>query len=113
MAPAVGHHALISIHSLRVEGDVNAHKDQQRCHNFNPLPPCGGRRCSDARARLHLNFNPLPPCGGRLLVGELAKILKHFNPLPPCGGRHWTILSNSSFSDFNPLPPCGGRRVNR
>ena len=35
----------ISIHSLRVEGDCSA-PESVRCEpHFNPLPPCGGRRC--------------------------------------------------------------------
>ena len=33
----------ISIHSLRVEGDVNRIRYDLFKLNFNPLPPCGGR----------------------------------------------------------------------
>ena len=34
----------ISIHSLRVEGDQVRDIHTAAHHNFNPLPPCGGRR---------------------------------------------------------------------
>ena len=34
---------MISIHSLRVEGDTTAHHGGRRGGDFNPLPPCGGR----------------------------------------------------------------------
>ena len=57
---------LISIHSLRMEGDM---------------------RCAGVSAGLY-NFNPLPPYGGRLNCLVLPPGHKHFNPLPPYGGRH-------------------------
>ena len=57
---------LISIHSLRMEGDVNNRLFFILGGYFNPLPPHGGRRLN---RRLSLfsrrNFNPLPPHGGR------------------------------------------------
>ena len=80
-------------------------------HNFNPLPPHGGRpgRNTAARNRLvfqstpsawretnpipdhlyqHFYFNPLPPHGGRHRAGYRWKVSEfHFNPLPPHGGR--------------------------
>ena len=34
----------ISIHSLRVEGDQRAQANGGAPRNFNPLPPCGGRQ---------------------------------------------------------------------
>ena len=34
---------IISIHSLRVEGDFSPCRRKQYACNFNPLPPCGGR----------------------------------------------------------------------
>ena len=35
---------VISIHSLRVEGDSTPHISVQTASDFNPLPPRGGRR---------------------------------------------------------------------
>ena len=58
-------YSLISIHSLRVEGDMPA-----------------GMMAGSASY-----FNPLPPCGGRLRISHLPQRQGHFNPLPPCGGR--------------------------
>ena len=37
-------HRGISIHSLRVEGDSDGLQDLTCMSDFNPLPPCGGRR---------------------------------------------------------------------
>ena len=34
-----------------------------------------------------LNFNPRPPCGGRRYVNNRGYQQKYFNPRPPCGGR--------------------------
>ena len=56
----------ISIHAPRAGGDVNIRVPLQRGHDFNPRPPCGGRRSippSGGWQRLY--FNPRPPCGGR------------------------------------------------
>ena len=63
----------------------------QKCgvlHDFNPLPPCGGRQAEMPKASAtFFYFNPLPPCGGRLPAGMMAGNASYFNPLPPCGGR--------------------------
>ena len=61
----------ISIHSLRMEGDVCpelSHPGQT--HYFNPLPPHGGRPNVH---KIYFNvryFNPLPPHGGRQSWGD-------------------------------------------
>ena len=81
---------VISIHSLRMEGDNLDTGQASIDRNFNPLPPHGGRPC---------------PASIFLLVGI------HFNPLPPHGGRQTPKLSaNACAEHFNPLPPHGGRR---
>ena len=57
----------ISIHSLRVEGDVLALAAiRMAIKNFNPLPPRGGRHICEEQDALRQHFNPLPPRGGRL-----------------------------------------------
>ena len=58
----------ISIHSLRMEGDSNAGKQEKQSEHFNPLPPHGGRRSFLPHQIASFHFNPLPPHGGRLLV---------------------------------------------
>ena len=101
-------------------------------HNFNPLPPCGGRRrrcgrlCQrpqfqstpsvwretafdSCRRQIYRHFNPLPPCGGRQHGGRYRRTIKYFNPLPPCGGRRRVSPPVRRSINFNPLPPCGGR----
>ena len=61
---------VISIHSLRMEGD--------KCRQFWAIP--------------YIHFNPLPPHGGRLHFYKLLVYYLHFNPLPPHGGRHCVCI---------------------
>ena len=101
----------ISIHVLRVEDDTGGTiRTTWPLQNFNPRPPCGGRRRPNCRPSRKKHFNPRPPCGGRLPYSELITgkevisihVLRveddkgcaearvrgaHFNPRPPCGGR--------------------------
>ena len=56
----------ISIHSLRMEGDIISYRDNIADPNFNPLPPHGGRPCRNNIESALIHFNPLPPHGGRL-----------------------------------------------
>ena len=99
----------ISIHSLRVEGDVAGDDLRDTVGNFNPLPPCGGRLPICLKPASLNDFNPLPPCGGRHYSTLAPMCQMDFNPLPPCGGRLHSTTSNPSGNYFNPLPPCGGR----
>ena len=55
----------ISIHVLRVEDDPPMIVKPLAAGDFNPRPPCGGRRAGELCAGLWLDFNPRPPCGGR------------------------------------------------
>ena len=77
----------ISIHVLRVEDDrpVGVHRDQQA--DFNPRPPCGGRRHPRVYVAAYPHFNPRPPCGGRPAPRARHYLRRNFNPRPPCGGR--------------------------
>ena len=60
----------ISIHSLRMEGDQAETEVLQPFAHFNPLPPHGGRQTPKLSANACAeHFNPLPPHGGRLLLG--------------------------------------------
>ena len=94
----------ISIHSLRVEGDLLSQGCRGLARNFNPLPPCGGR----PQIRLHRSsqnhFNPLPPCGGRRQCQLSVRPHPHFNPLPPCGGRHQHYLRPARGTRFQSTP---------
>ena len=63
---AICGNTVISIHSLRMEGDAKARLAAAAAIHFNPLPPHGGRRTRIiANAVGAWNFNPLPPHGGR------------------------------------------------
>ena len=125
--------SLISIHSLRMEGDPLVSAEFTRMQNFNPLPPHGGRLSLRTRLYKLPYFNPLPPHGGRLkAIPQIILELWNFNPLPPHGGRHWYsyamseaeafqstpsawretecyVLLLATHINFNPLPPHGGR----
>ena len=65
----------ISIHSLRMEGDVSFASQISTWKYFNPLPPHGGRREREGAADTAAYFNPLPPHGGRPLIW-LTEILQ-------------------------------------
>ena len=97
--PCGGRHCLIrlldwfgkiSIHALRVEGDMAKNQVLHERLNFYPRPPCGGRHLHPARWQGWKNFYPRPPCGGRpflLIVAPEGQT--NFYPRPPCGGRRF------------------------
>ena len=105
----------------------------QTIADFNPLPPCGGRRSSKTIMPDASHFNPLPPCGGRperpsmpscrqsisihslrvegdgdaMTPQQIQKISIHSLRVEgDCSGS----ISLPYVWYFNPLPPCGGRR---
>ena len=124
---------LISIHSLRMEGDPRRRQiwtDGRAFQStpsawretllalgyipgvkhFNPLPPHGGRLREEAiYCACSLYFNPLPPHGGRQREKLPQNQHAYFNPLPPHGGRRSSGKISRTRIDFNPLPPHGGR----
>ena len=55
----------ISIHALRVEGDSTRVSPCLQSSNFYPRPPGGGRRCTPAIRAFPTYFYPRPPGGGR------------------------------------------------
>ena len=55
----------ISIHALRVEGDLFGFLVQILNSDFYPRPPGGGRRLIVPKRPVKLNFYPRPPGGGR------------------------------------------------
>ena len=85
-------HPVISIHSLRMEGDLQELDTKSGQRHFNPLPPHGGRPSCPRLTSDRNYFNPLPPHGGRLILSTLSTIHNYFNPLPPHGGRHASLL---------------------
>ena len=125
---------VISIHTLRVEGDSLMPFCESFASNFNPHPPCGGWRFNSRKKCTFAGyFNPHPPCGGWQFVLRFPfRCFYHFNPHPPCGGwlrhnRKWHNACTISIhtlrvegdqqyhkrpwqnrKNFNPHPPCGG-----
>ena len=78
--------------------------------DFNPLPPCGGRRSIFPSLQPTLYFNPLPPCGGRQLLQGSDRRCHIFQSTPSVWRE--TFSDSAMWQDaeyFNPLPPCGGR----
>ena len=125
---------LISIHSLRMEGDVNGNSKSAMVFDFNPLPPHGGRLRYVVKAACWKIFQSTPSAWretslhsgtnrrtrisihslhteGDQLHSVLMLLHQHFNPLPPHGGRLPRVLLVSAEMHFNPLPPHGGRRT--
>ena len=74
---------VISIHSLRMEGDDSINEIVESIDNFNPLPPHGGRHGD---------------------VKYTVSSLSYFNPLPPHGGRHFSLYSFMYSSSFQSTP---------
>ena len=95
---------LISIHSLRVEGDPQQHLPEKHFWYFNPLPPCGGRLRTAPTTTNFWNFNPLPPCGGRRSTLVPPSTAIYFNPLPPCGGRPASRSGMRTGTSFQSTP---------
>ena len=127
---------MISIHSLRGEGDRRTSIGVlARCY-FNPLPPWGGRRKSLYPCALNavISIHSLRGEGDATNTGDYsaasvisihslrgegdrdewlkARQKQDFNPLPPWGGRPLhTNRMICTAGYFNPLPPWGGRPV--
>ena len=123
---------VISIHSLRMEGDRKSVHGADVARNFNPLPPHGGRRCWRSDSLEQADFNPLPPHGGRLnrfpekyrncvfqstpsawretgmIVNFQSGIFISIHSLRMEGDRPPSEFHVRSVY-FNPLPPHGGR----
>ena len=130
---------MISIHAPRAgSGRSQRLRIRRRGNDFNPRPPCGGRRDWTWTALYEKKyFNPRPPCGGRPNAWDTKSCTSaNFNPRPPCGGRreapaieasktYISIHAPRAGGDpcrpwastplwyFNPRSPCGERRVQR
>ena len=77
---------IISIHTLRVEGDIFISPFPKLINHFNPHPPCGGWLLKVRYFITPSDFNPHSPCGGWLPLPCRQRQQEYFNPHPPCGG---------------------------
>ena len=84
----VSAHSKISIHSLRMEGDYRQCLLLAISTYFNPLPPHGGRRFlfSSVTEALTISIHSLRMEGDSNIETSVSNMLD-FNPLPPHGGR--------------------------
>ena len=101
---------IISIHALRVEGDLYIVAFIAEKSDFYPRPPGGGRpmRCSVSLRRFY--FYPRPPGGGRPSWTKCKTRQKDFYPRPPGGGRQCSpVFFRFPRRYFYPRPPGGGR----
>ena len=102
----------ISIHALRVKGDLNISDLQMSYITFLSTP--SGWRATRLYAVQRLaveNFYPRPPGGGRRQQSAYPVLRSNFYPRPPGGGRP-PFRSNVKppyAGDFYPRPPGGGR----
>ena len=102
---------LISIHSLRMEGDSDIEEMIRHEKYFNPLPPHGGRRTIGNLDANCGRFQSTPSAWRETATcTRVLHILSRFQSTPSA----WretdckTRLSGSTHH-FNPLPPHGGR----
>ena len=100
----------ISIHSLRMEGDTE-HRCSSECDcYFNPLPPHGGRHCAVFRRFLLSLFQSTPSAWRETCVCWCFRRIVQFQSTPSAWRE--TDRPTVAFSPiryFNPLPPHGGR----
>ena len=103
----------ISIHSLRMEGDMcNGYDIPMSYQNFNPLPPHGGRRQAAEKrgARKAISIHSLRMEGdSRRARYRTAPSGFQSTPSAWRETAQWEEWNNQ-LPHFNPLPPHGGRR---
>ena len=102
--------SIISIHSLRVEGDINENVKILSTVVFQSTPSVW-RETQNVLALFQFYIISIHSLRveGDLHHRYVFVTYKYFNPLPPCGGRRLLGTVWISLYDFNPLPPCGGR----
>ena len=64
----------ISIHVPRAGDDASATAGNGSTVNFNPRPPCGGRRIRNSRQRLNGQFQSTSPVRGTTLLADKISI---------------------------------------
>ena len=99
----------ISIHSLRVEGDIIFILSSPICHiSIHSLRVEGDHKYDCIGHHKIISIHSLRVEEDNY-THRFQHFVAYFNPLPPCGGRHRTAPTLYQAINFNPLPPCGGR----
>ncbi len=84
---ACGLQSGISIHAPRVGGDHQVRSSGVNTGNFNPRPPCGGRRFHTNREDVDLlTFQSTPPVWGATLALSALECREIFQSTPPVWG---------------------------
>ena len=85
----------ISIHALRVEGDLRHGRPDGPQGYFYPRPPCGGRRnCKLIFDCPTIYFYPRPPCGGRRITVTIDETTEKFLSTPSV----WRATTTGKFN---------------
>ena len=103
-------HALISIHSLRMEGDKIRLGLFFQLGHFNPLPPHGGRQEYISGCEVGTVFQSTPSAWRETPSDSTGHGLSSFQSTPSAWREtRADYVSQQRWLDFNPLPPHGGR----
>ncbi len=106
--------ALISIHALRVEGDLLRSKLQLiSLSDFYPRPPCGGRQTAAEQTaqRSPISIHALRVEGDSFNFYAAYTILT-FLSTPSVWRATWRLSTQTAvLVHFYPRPPCGGRQL--
>ena len=95
----------ISIHSLRMEGDIIRQFVKTKQKYFNPLPPHGGRHQSlHRRKNSHCISIHSLRMEGDISAAQYPPYVGDFNPLPPHGGRLSRLNRRLSLFSFQSTP---------
>ena len=96
---------MISIHALRVEGDVNSVLNPFALKHFYPRPPCGGRRKFSVKSFCIKAFLSTPSVWRATCSRAYWQYkCNNFYPRPPCGGRQLPIKSHRQKAIFLSTP---------
>jgi len=105
----IRHTPIISIHSPHAGRDSNQNTQTKRRTHFNPLSPCGERRCSVFRCKdCHIISIHSPHAGRDMLIRVATNETLDFNPLSPCGERQTNFRSFTKSVKFQSTLPMRG-----
>ena len=101
---------IISIHSLRMEGDWDDPGTLLGMFYFNPLPPYGGRPISSEPTAATISFQSTPSVWRETICNSIwcGLIVISIHSLRMEGDARF-IRTPICIENFNPLPPYGGR----
>ena len=103
---------IISIHSLRMEGDPDTTTEVQTTEYFNPLPPHGGRQTNHYSETLTSPFQSTPSAWRETSSDWMSRrrpdISIHSLRME---GDVVSVAVSGKPLYFNPLPPHGGRPI--